>query len=91
MPASNYLHLTSASTVLVSAAPTKLAGFVVNKPGTTAVLQLFDDPTGAGTGAVIASAHIAGVGFFSFDVQTLLGLTASLSFATAPDITLCWG
>ena len=91
MPANNYLHLTAAGTTLVAPAPTKLARLVVNKPGVTTMLQVFDDPTGAGTGPLIASFHPTAVGFFDFDVQAQNGLTVVLSFGTAPDLTLCWG
>ena len=90
MAAHNYAHITAIATYPLANYPTLLSSVNLNNSGASSVITLTDD-TGSGSGPVIAVIKAsASPTWFKYDVQTLYGLTATIS-GGACDATVAFG
>lgn len=81
---------TNATTTLATKGPTTLHAIIVNNPGTTWVVTVYDNNAGSGTKIGTITGPIAG-GNYIYDVDCANGLTIVTTGATPGDITVSFG
>ena len=82
-----YKNITSAATTTVKSGPGHLHSIVINKPGTTDTLTVYDNTAGSGT--KIASITVGTQVAYIYDVAFTTGLTI-VSGGTAGDYTVTY-
>lgn len=84
-----YAHINSTATQVVHSEPGDLLAVVVNSPGTTWAVTLWDNASAASGQAIAVIAAVAG-GNYVYNTELVNGLTVS-STGTAGDITIVYG
>lgn len=83
----SYKHLATAATTVVKALPGRLQAVVVNAPGTTSSVSVYDGLT-AGGALIAAVSGFTAPTRLQFEVQCKVGITVVIAGSPAPDVTI---
>lgn len=85
-----YKNITSSATTVIKSGVTVLHRVVVNNPGSTWVVAIYDNTAGSGATVATLSPETAGGGDFEYETSLSNGLTVVTSGTTAGDITVVY-
>lgn len=85
-----YKNITTSATTVIKSGVTVLHRVVVNNPGSTWTVAIYDNTAGSGSTVATISPETAGGGNFDYDAGLSNGLTVVTSGTTAGDITVVY-